>query len=133
MDDFLTGRSSRPGPTVIISPAENGFTVEVHNPVEERNPDEKLYKALLTAIPKINNLAGRGAVRGMEEEMDPYKENDESRDEKEKQAVAEAEKLLNAVFDDKPSRKPVEHYVFSDMEKLLSFVREQLSVSAKQV
>lgn len=121
------------GRLVNISAIDNGWLVTVTNPVKHVGETEKMYKALATILPQINMGAGMGAARGMDEEIDSYKQNDEGREESYKKKMETIQKVVQEAFEEKPSlRKPVETYAFLDFEKMMTFLREELGSAKKE-
>lgn len=111
---------------VEIQFVDNGWIVTVTNPPPRKvNEVEKMYKALTTILPSINNLGARGMAQGIDEEMDPYKENDESREAKMREKVKLAQDVVEKAFADPVMvQKPFEVYLFLDVEKMMAFLRE---------
>lgn len=116
-----------PYPHVCISLLENGFHVQVVTPPTDS--PASFYKELLSILPQINYLAGKGAAQGMDDEVDPYKQDDEDRDARRDKDFEKVMNTIDKTF--KPAKKGKEEYVFDNAEKLIVFLKELLSTRLK--
>lgn len=110
-----------------IRKVENGWSVKVLNPPPpKKDPTEKMYRAIAEIVPQIQNIAGHSMARGVEEEVDAYKENDADRESSFKSKTDLLMKAVDKAFSDgpRPLRKPQEEYVFLDHAALVKFVSE---------
>lgn len=112
---------------VQIEKVENGFIVTIrHFGQPTGDPMTKMYKAMVTVLPMINKLGGKGMAEGVDEAVEPWKTQDVERQESSEAATEKAKAAVEEAFKD-PPQKTVETHVFAKLEEMIAFVQKVLA------
>ena len=132
----IPGSVDRGNRSIDIQAVDNGWVVTVQNPIPRVDPNTEMlgryFSAIGTVLPEINRESGAAAVEGIDEELDPYKRNDESRQERQARKQEILQKVIKEATTEpkRPLRRPFEVYVFLDKAKLISFLNELLVIES---
>ncbi len=121
--------------SVEIEKAENGWIVRVRQPITAAPQEfqKQQLKVMAKVIALLSKISGQEAVKGADEELEPWKEATDNLPE----LWAEIDRIIDSAFEKegpigveiKRLEKEEETYIFNNLEDALNFARQFLESS----
>ena|SRR3990167_3956191 len=110
--------------SAVITRASNGWIVTIAHPAPPApEPGQAMLAGMAEILPIINKVAGKGAIQGIDEEIDPWKRGDGTREENLREDIDKAKEEIAKEFR-QPVRTGPETHVFIEPKEMLAFLQQ---------
>ncbi len=125
---MANGHAGADYPRVMVHTVENGWVVVVCRSSAESGMHgiKAMLKGIVPAAHEIERIAGKGAMAGVESELENWKQESEDREKQLDDDINNAQTRIEQAFDGEPVEPPFRVYVFFDRNDLLAFLATNL-------